>query len=138
VNEHRDRNLPPGGCPNRARWTAILGIGLTTALLPLGSRADSFSKAYYDSGTDQLVVSVTYLGTNANHTFTLQWGQCQEVSGGQPPELAVDVLDDQWQDEALRPYEKTVRFSLAGIPCRRAEVTLRIAPRFTYTLLIPK
>jgi hypothetical protein len=126
--------------PNRrVRWTATaLGSAFATVMLPLGSRADNFSKAYYDSRTDQLVVSMSYGGTNAKHTFTLQWGQCQEVSGGQRREVTAQVLDSQWQDAALRPYEKTVRFSLANIPCRPAVVTLRTAPRFIYTVLIPK
>jgi len=107
-------------------------------MLPLGSPADNFSKAYYDSPTDQLVVSMSYDGTNSQHTFTLQWGQCQDVNGSNQHEVAVRVLDSQWQDAALRPYSKTVRFSLADIPCRPAKVTLSTAPRFTYTVLIPK
>jgi hypothetical protein len=106
-------------------------------MLPLGSHADNFSKAYYDSRTGQLVVSMIYRGTNSKHTFTLQWGPCLDVNGGKLHEVAAEVLDSQWQDEALRPYEKTARFSLAGIPCRPAKVTLRTAPRFIYSVLIP-
>ena len=78
-----------------------------------------------------------YSGTDSKHTFTLQWGQCQDVNGSKLHAVAADVLDSQWQDEHFRPYEKTVRFSLAGIPCRPAKVTLRTAPRFIYTVLIP-
>jgi hypothetical protein len=123
---------------DHARWTAAaLGSGLVTLMLPHGARADDFSKVYYDSRVDQLVVSMIYSGTNPKHTFTLQWGQCQDVNGSKLHEVAVQVLDSQWQDEALRPYKKTVRFSLAGIPCRPAKVTLRTAPRFIYTVLIP-
>ena len=81
---------------------------------------------------------MTYGGTNPNHTFSLQWGQCQNVNGGELHEVAAEVLDSQWQDQALHPYKKTVRFSLADIPCRPAKVTLRTAPRFIYTVLIPK
>ena len=115
-----------------------MGSGLAALLLPLGSHADSFSKAYYDARADQLVVSMTYGGTNPNHAFSLQWGQCQNVNGGELHEVAAEVLDSQWQDQALHPYKKTVRFSLADIPCRPAKVTLRTAPRFIYTVLIPK
>lgn len=110
---------------------------VATLMLPLGSQADSFSKAYYDSRTDQLVVSMTYGGTNSQHTFSLQWGQCQEVNGSKLQEVAAEVLDSQWQDAAVRSYKKTVRFTLEGIPCRPAKVTLRTAPRFIYTVLIP-
>jgi hypothetical protein len=115
-----------------------MGSGLAALLLPLGSHADSFSKAYYDARADQLVVSMRYAGTNSNHTFTLQWGQCQDLNGSKLHEVAAEVLDSQWQDAAVRPYRKTVRFSLADIPCRPAKVTLRTAPRFIYTVLIPK
>jgi hypothetical protein len=91
-----------------------------------------------DSGSSgERVVSMIYSGTNPKHTFTLQWGQCQDVNGSKLHEVAVQVLDSQWQDEALRPYKKTLRFSLADIPCRPAKVTLRTAPRFMYTVLIP-
>jgi len=47
-------------------------------------------------------------------------------------------LDDQFEDAEQRDFSKTVRFSLAGLPCPRpASVTLRTAPRFFYTLTIP-
>jgi hypothetical protein len=140
MNTRGDRGLALGGRGDRcARWTAIaLGSGLAALLLPFGSHADSFSNAYYDAGADQLVVSMTYGGTNPNHTFNLQWGQCQSVNGSDRHEVAGQVLDSQWQDQALHPYQKTVRFSLADIPCRPAKVTLRTAPRFIYTVLIPK
>lgn len=107
-------------------------------MLPLCAHGDTFSRVYYDAHTDQLVVSMIYSGTNSKHTFTLQWGQCQDVNGSKLHELDAEVLDSQWQDEALRPFKKTVRFTLADIPCRPAKVTLRTAPRFIYTVLIPK
>jgi hypothetical protein len=140
VNTRAARESAPVRRGDRcARWTAIaLGSGLAALLLPVGSQADSFSNAYYDAGTDQLVVAMTYGGTNPNHTFSLQWGQCQDLNGSNRHEVAAQVLDSQWQDQALHPYKKTVRFSLADIPCRPAKVTLRTAPRFIYTVLIPK
>ena len=140
MNTRARGGLAPGGRGARCtRWTATaLGSGIAALLLPLGSHADSFSKAYYDARTDQLVVSMRFAGTNSNHTFTLQWGQCQDVNGSKLHEVAAEVLDSQWQDEAVRPYKKTVRFSVADIPCRPAKVTLRTAPRFIYTVLIPE
>ena len=140
MNTRATGGLALGGRGARcARWTATaLGSGLAALLLPLGSHADSFSNAYYDARTDQLVVAMTYGGTNSNHTFSLQWGQCQDLNAGKLHQVAAQVLDSQWQDHALRPYRKTVRFSLADIPCRPAKVTLRTAPRFIYTVLIPE
>src|ERR1700741_3625575 len=112
-----------------ARWTAMaLGSGLAMLMLPLGSQADDFAKAYYDTRTDELVVSLIYGGPNSNHTFTLWGGQCQNVNGSKVHEVTADVLDSQWQDQALRRYTKMVRFSLKGIPVRPGKVTLRSAP----------
>jgi hypothetical protein len=106
-------------------------------MLPPASQADTFSNVYYDAGTDELVVSMIYGGTNAQHGFTLQWGQCQQANGGKQYQLDAEVLDNQWQDKALKSYQKTVRFSLAGIPCRPAKVTLRTAPRYITSVMIP-
>ncbi|HSY06069.1 MAG TPA: hypothetical protein VK803_08980 [Steroidobacteraceae bacterium] len=139
MNTHSDQGLAPGARAARgARWkAAAVGIGVAVLMRPPGLQADNFSKVSYDPRTDQLVLSMLYRGTNANHTFSLQWGECQERKGSQLHEVAAEVLDDQWQDEELRSYAKTVRVSLAGIPCRPAKLTLRSAPRFLYTLLIP-
>jgi hypothetical protein len=113
----------------------LLGLVLL-ALLPT-AQADNFYKVYYDAGKDDLVVSITYRGTNPDHTFSLKWGRCKNSQGGVLHEIAGDVLDSQWQDDAQSDFKKTVRFSLADFRCRPATVTLRTAPRFLYTLLIP-
>jgi hypothetical protein len=56
-----------------ARWTArALGTGVATLMLPLCVHANTFSGAYYNARTDQLVVSMIYSGTNPKHAFTLQ------------------------------------------------------------------
>jgi hypothetical protein len=134
------------------RWATINGIrvrGLLhgfaiflasatgLSLLALAAHADSFSKVYYDAQTDQLVVVMRYRGTNPDHTFSLKWGKCLESQQGEPPAVSVEVLDDQWRDRAQRDFKKMTRFSLAELPCRPAKVTLRTAPRFIYTLVIP-
>lgn len=104
----------------------------------LDARADNFGHVRYDRQSDRLVVTMTYRGTNPNHTFTLKWGNCQTNQAAGLPGATVEVLDDQFDDEARQDFKKTVRFSLAGLPCPRpAAVTLRTAPRFVYTLTIP-
>src|ERR1700752_3449307 len=102
------------------------------------ARADAFSGAYYDSKTDELVVTMIYRGTNPNHSFSVQWGQCQELTpGNNERQITAQVLDSQWNDAALHDYTKTVRFSLKGLRCRPAQVTLHTAPAFYYTLHSP-
>ncbi len=116
------------------RWVCVCGLA---SLVTHAVYADNFARVYYDKKTDQLVVTMTYSGTNPNHKFSLAWGQCVSDQSGNLPEVAVEVLDDQWQDESRSDFKNTTRFSLAGMPCRPASVTLRTAPRFIYTLVIP-
>jgi hypothetical protein len=53
-------------------------------------------------------------------------------------EIGADVLDADWNDVAARLFRKTVRFGLANLACRPAKVTLRTAPRFCCTILVPR
>jgi hypothetical protein len=117
-----------------AMGTLIAGLGLIGA----GSAdADNFARVFYDARADQLVVTMRYRGTNANHAFTLKWGTCEDPQAGSSPTLSAEVLDDQWNDPALRDYKVTTRFGLTDMPCRPAKVTLRTAPRFYITIDIP-
>ena len=101
-------------------------------------QADTFSGAYYDSRTNEIVVTMIYRGTNPDHEFSIQWGDCQPPGdGGTKHQIAAEVLDSQWNDTAQQTYTKTVRFPLASLNCRPATVTLRTAPRFEMTLEIP-
>jgi hypothetical protein len=101
-------------------------------------RADTFSSAYYDPNTNELVVTMVYRGTNPDHQFSVQWGDCTTLGDdGNNHQIVAEVLDRQWNDSAQQTFTKTLRFSLAGLNCRPATVTLRTAPRFEYTLQIP-
>jgi len=114
-------------------------IAATATLISLAARADNFANIRYSQQTDRLVVTMLYRGTNPNHNFSLKWGPCQANQPGGLPSATAEVLDDQYEDAAEHDFSKTVRFSLAGMPCLRpASVTLRTAPRFFYTLTIPK
>lgn len=101
------------------------------------AQADNFSHVYYDASKDEVVVTMIYRGTNPDHTFSLQWGQCKKAQDGGPREIFAAVLDSQWQDDAQRDFKKTFRVKLGDLGCRPAKLTLRTAPRFFYTLLIP-
>lgn len=116
---------------------AALALTFATSILSFEVFADSFTSIRYDPSADQLVISMAYRGTNPNHTLSLRWGQCKDTPGSPIRQIAGDVLDSQWQDKALNDFTTTTRFSLADFHCRPAKVTLRTAPRFHYTLLIP-
>jgi hypothetical protein len=108
-------------------------------LLAPTAHADNFGGIYYDKKNDQLVVTMLFRGTNPNHKFSLKWGECQADQSGNLPGVTVEVLDDQFDDEEQQDFKKTLHFSLDGLPCRRpTSVTLRTAPRFFYTLTIPR
>ena len=115
--------------------------GIVAALSLLAASAAyaaALSSVAYDPKTDELIVPMSYQGTNPDHQFSVQWGDCQTVGdGGNTHQIVGVVLDSQWNDDALREFTKTVRFSLAGVNCRPATVTLRSAPRFEYTFQIP-
>jgi hypothetical protein len=111
----------------------------TAALIALAAKADNFASVRYSKQTDQLVVTMIYRGTNPDHNFSLKWGPCQANQSGSLPGATAEVLDDQYDDAAQQDFSKTVRFSLGDMPCARpASISLRTAPRFFYTLTIPK
>jgi hypothetical protein len=88
--------------------------------------ADSFSSAYYDQKTDELVVTMIYRGTNPDHQFSIQWDQCQAPGdAANTQQIVAEVSDSQWNDNAQHTYTKTVRFSLADLHCRPATDTAR-------------
>jgi hypothetical protein len=121
----------------QASFLLILAAAATFASLQ--ARADNFVKVRYDKRTDRLIVTMVYGGTNPNHHFSLKWGECQANQAGDLPGVTAEVLDDQFEDQAQQDFTKTAHLSLAGMPCPRpASVTLRTAPRFFYTLTIPK
>jgi len=114
-------------------------LAATATLVSLAAQADNFVKVRYDRQSDRLVVTMVYRGTNPNHKFSIKWGPCQENQSGGLPGAIADVLDDQYEDIEEQDFTKTVRFRLDSMPCPRpASVTLRTAPRFFYTLMIPK
>lgn len=117
-------------------WLILTGAA---TLMALAAKADNFASVRYSRQTDQLIVTMIYRGTNPNHHFSLNWGPCQANQSGDLPGATAEVLDDQYNDAAEQDFTKTVRFSLAGMPCPRpVSVSLRTAPRFFYTLTIPK
>ena len=114
-------------------------LAAAATLFSVRGNADNFGKVRYDRQTDRLVVTMIYRGTNPNHHFSLKWGECQADQSGNLPGVTAEVLDDQFDDQAQQDFTKTVRFSLKDMPCARPlSVTLRSAPRFFYTLTIPK
>jgi hypothetical protein len=114
------------------------GLAAITALCAAGTAsAENFGSVSYDAKSDQLVVTMLYRGTNADHEFSLQWGECKMLPDG-TTEIVADVLDSQARDAAREDFRKTVRLSLGGMAnCRPATLTLRAAPRSYFSMPIP-
>jgi len=110
---------------------------LLPCLVAHSAQADIFSRVTYDGRKDELVITMRYRGTNPDHTFSLQWGQCKDTVGSQLYQIVADVLDSQGQDEERADFTKTTRFALTELRCRPATLLLRTAPGFNYILLIP-
>ena len=152
VDEHRNRRmkmtdhkapdhkiLPVDDGPHIAgpkhtsRFWPLAGLLLLVGSV---SQADDFENVSYDPAADELVIVVNYSGTNPDHQFTLNWGDCQTKDDNKN-EIFGDLIDEQSRDAARQDYRKTLRISLADVDCRPATVTLRTAPRFFATVDIP-
>ena len=122
------------------RGVPVLKLAVTLFLLAGNfgasmSRAANFVSAAYDARHDELVVTLSYRGTNPDHEFTLEWGECRAMNGNN--EIAGRIHDSQWNDRALEPFIKKVHFDLADLRCRPAQVTLFTAPSFRIGVFIP-
>ncbi len=114
---------------------ALCSLLLMVASLP--AKAANLLDLVYDKAANELVATIVYDGTNANHKFRLEWGPCQAISGPVPYDAGADVIDEQGMDIATREYTVKARFGLGGFPCRPALVTLRMGPRINRTVLVP-
>jgi hypothetical protein len=120
---------------NRCALTAAATL---TFLISGAARAATFTNAYYDADTSEIVVTMLYGGTNPDHQFSVQWSSCRPLGhSGNQFQIAGDVQDSQWDDTAQTTYTKTVRFNVANLNCHPATVTLRTAPRFETNVQIP-
>jgi len=121
--------------PHHPRWRSC-GLAGLFFLIGTACHSDELQAISYDAATDELVIVVNYSGTNADHQFTMNWGECQTKADNQH-ELFGEFIDQQGMDAARKEFRKTVRIGLAGVDCRPAIVTIRTAPRFFATVRIP-
>lgn len=113
---------------------AALALACAAVLLaPPASAADILGAAY-DAQTDELVVDIAYRGTHPNHEFFLLWDSCK---GEAPARTAARLVDRQGQDVAREDFRVRERLSLEGLPCRPAQVTLRLGLNANHTVYIP-
>ena len=133
----RRRTRDDRGRDVHARLRGCCRAAALYLLATSAAQGATFSSVHYDTNTNALVVTMIYDGTNPNHQFSVQWGTCRPLGHDGNHQIAADVLDSQWDDAAQRQFTVTVRFSLAGVNCLPAAITLRTAPKYEYTLQVP-
>ena len=107
--------------------------GIALGLAPCLAAAENLLDLRYDRAQDQLVATIAYQGTHPDHRYRLEWGACEE--GNQ--KATAQIVDEDGMDRVERDYTLEVRFGLAMMPCRPAEVTLRISPRIARSVQVP-
>lgn len=114
----------------------VITMGIVTSLAVGLASAEAFGPVTYDPKSDELIVTITYSGTNPDHTFSLAWNRCTTHPDG-TTNVQAEVIDHQARDTVNRDFTKTVRLSLAGLSCRPATVTLHSWPNSFTTVQVP-
>lgn len=112
----------------------LLGSALLATLFAPAFAADIL-EASYNAARDEIEVEIAYRGTNPDHEFTVQWGECSRES---PPRTVGRLIDRQGRDAAREDYRASARISLEEIPCRPAIVTLRLGRTAHTNVFVPR
>lgn len=104
-------------------------------LIPAAAHAATLLDAFYDSDTDEIIVDIAYRGTQDNHRYVVEWGECRREET--PPGVAGRVIDLQGDDAAEADFRVREAFSAAALPCRQAQVTLWLGLRSNASVLVP-
>lgn len=90
----------------------------------------------YDAEKDQLVMTIAYRGTNADHKFSVQWTECRRLDDERSQILGV-LLDSQANDLARENFTKSFKVDLRDFSCRPARVTIRTSAGFFSSVDVP-
>jgi hypothetical protein len=118
----------------------MLAVAVAMSLPAAAVMAATFGPVHYDPNRDQLIVTMSYDGTNSSHHFSIKWGTCRKGEQLDRPAhqtISVNILDDDHNDSAKGPYTETIRLPLANVSCRPATVTLWTPPNFSISVEIP-
>lgn len=90
----------------------------------------------YDPAKDQLVMSITYRGTNPDHRFKVQWETCKRLDDERQQILGL-LVDSQPNDHARQDFTTPMRVDLRDFGCRPAKVTIRTSAGFFASVDVP-
>ncbi|MHB1871146.1 MAG: hypothetical protein ACYCT1_09880 [Steroidobacteraceae bacterium] len=123
----------------KGMFCALLACAATSVARP--ALADVIDAVHYDRQRDQLIIAVSYDGTNPHHHLYVRWGRCRrlrdQLHGPGRRVINLEVLDAQGNDAAVRGYAETLKVSLAGMHCRPATVTVLTTLRSEVSVRIP-
>jgi hypothetical protein len=112
-------------------------VACIAALLYLAPAwAISVTALTYDPSGDQLVMTIAYRGTNADHQFNVQWDKCTKLDAERMQILGL-LIDSQPNDLARQEFTKPLRIDLRNFSCRPAKVTIRTSAGFFTSVDIP-
>jgi hypothetical protein len=112
-------------------------VACIAALLYLAPAwAISVTALTYDRSGDQLVMTIAYRGTNADHQFNVQWDKCTRLDDERMQILGL-LIDSQPNDLARQEFTKPMRIDLRNFSCRPAKVTIRTSAGFFTSVDIP-
>jgi hypothetical protein len=122
------------------RGCLLIAVAVAMATANAAVMAANFGAVRYDPTVDQLIVTMIYDGTKPNHRFSVHWGDCrkgQQIDRPAHQTIAVDILDDDHADAAMKHYTETLKVPLANLSCRPATVTVWTPPNFDRSIDIP-
>lgn len=115
----------------------MLMLGTAAFLAATPAAAADIVGASYDAARDEIVVDIVYRGTRPAHEFTVEWGRCYR--GDAPPAgVAGRLIDRQGDEIASEEFYVRERLGLQDLPCRPAEVTLRLGRVSHARVLVPE
>jgi hypothetical protein len=95
----------------------MLGFFLLAAL---PAHAAAIRSAHYDARRDEIVVEIAYRGESPHHDFDVKWGPCAKAG------VSARLVDRQGGEAARAPFVARERLPLRDLPCRPAQVTIRL------------
>jgi len=110
---------------------ATIGVFTTAAY------ATNLLALSHDEETDTLVLEVAYRGSHGEHPFSLDWGECKDYAFGPPHQIGAQLIDHDFNDSGPNEFKQTLKFSLAGLECRPAKLTIRTSSGAYRTILLP-
>ena len=112
-------------------------LGCIAALFYVApAAAISVTTLTYDPGKDQLVMTIAYRGTNADHQFNVQWDKCSRLDDERMQILGL-LVDSQPNDRAQQEFTKPLRIDLRDFSCRPSKVTIKTSAGFFTSVDVP-